>query len=460
MVENVDDYPLVGAAPDIRIPPRSVLASIEPMGFGTSYRESLSSYYLELAHIHHVSPKILAREIVVPRMKTGTGVVDRDNFILWKLPLFNGIGAVPETWANHLGELTGRTDLIDLTLVPLKPYTTTQRLMSSSKRWCPLCFSEAAQEGRVYGQLLWEIAAVEACPKHGIMLVSKCACNGSDALPKSIVLHLSGICGSCGRSLAQNYEGLIERAPEDKIKKAQLVADLFSDMERLKQKANRTAIGVPAFLKKAIRHFTDGNAALFGKLLGIKKNTLHGWTHGEVVPPFPYIVEIACACRSPIADIMLDSKITFKERELNVSFVSRKSFRTKGTHPLDRDMVKNQLEMLLTEIPPISVAEAAKKLGVNVRTLFRDFSNNAQKISLRYQKYRDKEKKRKFADRCELYRQSATKLIKEGIIPTPRLVGRETRGKRIILKGHEREACSAICENVIQKGDLEVVIPK
>src|ERR1700690_2604180 len=126
-----DDYPLVGVDPDIWIPPRSVLAALKPMGLGTQYRESLSSYYLALAHLHVISPKNLARKIMVPRI-AGNERRGEDSYILWKLPLFNGIGTVPEAWANHLSELTGQKDLIDLTLVPLRPYTNMQRLMSDT----------------------------------------------------------------------------------------------------------------------------------------------------------------------------------------------------------------------------------------------------------------------------------------------------------------------------------------
>lgn len=450
-----DDYPLVGVNPDARIPPRSVLASLRPMGLGTPYRESLSSFYLELAHIHHLSPRTLAKEILVPRIKVGNERRDKDNFILWKLPLFNGIGTVPETWAQHLDDLTGRDDLVDLTLVTLRPYTNMQRLMSGTKRWCPLCLSDSAQTGRVYGQLLWEIAAVEACPKHGIKLVSQCGCNRSAPLLARNAIYLSGICESCGHSLAQNYEGLIKLASEDEMKRAQLVAELLGGMDRLKHNIDRAA-GIPMFIKNAVRHFTGGNAALFGRLLGIKKNTLHGWTHGEFVPTFPEIVEIAFACRCSIADILLGAKVTFDKPELvNTQSITSKPFRTKETQTLDRDLVTHQLEMLLNETLPVSVAEAATRIGVNRRTLFRDFGNIAQKISQRFREHRHSEKIRKFADRCDLYHQSAVRLMLKGIRPTPRLVGLDIRGKRIIIKGYERTVCSKICKEVIQTSSFQ-----
>ncbi len=396
-MDSLDDYPLDGGELDLRVPPRSLLASLRPMGLGTPFRESLSSYYLELAHIHHLSPRALARGIIIPRIKIGNASRDEDSFILWKLPLFNGMGVVPETWARQLNDLTGRDDLIDLTLVPLRPYTNMQRLTSGTKRWCPLCFSEAAEEGRAYGHLLWEIAAVEACPKHGIKLVSKCACKGLSSLPTRNVKHLSGFCSSCGYSLAQNYHEFIVSASEDEIKRARLVAKLLDDMERLKGNKDNANAKISLFLKDAVRHFAGGNAALFGRVLGIKKNTLHGWMHGKFVPTFPQLVDIAFLCRCSIADVMLGQRNKFKEPEtVYTNNRLQKSSRKGQIQKLNKELLRYQLELLHAEELPLSVAAVAAKIGINRRTLFKHFGDITKKITQRFQSYRHFEKMRRF----------------------------------------------------------------
>lgn len=444
-----DDYPLVGADPDIRVPPRSVLVSLRPMGLGTSYRESLSSYYLELAHMHHVSPKALARGIIVPRIRAAQ---TEDSFVLWKLPLFSGMGTVPETWAEQLNELTGRNDLIDLTLVPLRTYTNMQRLTSGKKRWCPLCLAEAAKEGRAYGQLLWEIAAVEACPKHGIKLVSQCACKGESPLSTRHVKHLSGYCDLCGYPLTQNYEQFIENASETEVKRARLVADLLGDVESLSRKSDRATVGISDFLKGAVEHFAGGNAALFGKMLGIKKNTLHGWLHGRFVPTFPQLVDIASLCRCSMADAMLGKKTTFdKPGLINIYPGPQKSSRKRGTAKIDAEKIKHQLKMLARETPPISVATAAEKIGLNRRTLFKNFGDIAKKINQRFQSHRHSEKIRRFQNKCDLYRRSAEKLMRQGVRPSQRSVALDIKGIGIASnKAYERAACERICEEIIR----------
>lgn len=452
-IDELEDYPLVGGDPEARVPSRSVLASLKPMGLGTPYRESLSSYYLALAHLHHLSPKTLAKELIVPKLEGGHAPLGDDSFTAWKLTLFNGIGAVPETWAKRLGDLTVRTDLIALTLVPLRAYTNMQRLTSGKKKWCPLCLFEAANEGRAYGQLLWEIAAVQACPRHGIKLVNQCGCRKSSRQSKRNVYRFPGYCGSCGCSLAHDRKESTESASCGEIARARLIAELLGDMERLKGKTDDGSVGVSMFLRSAVEHFSGGNAALFGRLLGIKKNTLHGWLHGKFVPTFPQMVEIAFSCRCSIADVMLGKQPAFKEPELVITHERpHKSLRKRTTRKLGKDLVKRQLQALAQGNPPISVAMAAAKIGVNRRTLFKNFGDIAKRINRRFQEYRHSEKARKLADRCDLYRQSAKRLMQGGIVPTPNRVGLNVRGKRVIIKGHERMTCSAICREVIQRG--------
>lgn len=447
--ERLDDYSLVGVEQALSIPPRSVLASLRPRGLGTPYLESLSSYYLELAHLHHLSPKTLAREIIIPRIKTGDARHGETSTI-WRMPLFNGIGSVPETWAKQLSELTGQKGLINLTLVPLRPYTNMQRLMSGTREWCPICFSEAAQEERAYGQLLWEIEAVKACPKHNVRLISQCGCNRSAPLPPLKVKQLSGLCGSCGHSLAQNYESYIESASEDELKRARLVAELLGDTEILKRERARATDGIAMFLQGAVRHFTGGNAALFGKLLGVKKNTLHGWMHGKRIPNFPQLLEIALACRCAIADVMLGTQVMFAEPEIVNAQRKPQTPSRANTRKLDREMILSQLEILSNEHPPVSVAAAAVRVGVSRRTLFRVFGDIARKMTRNFRVHQHDEAARNFENKCDLFRKSAVRLLQKGIRPTRRLVGLDIKGKGTVNKGAEQVACSRICREVTQ----------
>ena len=263
------------------------------------------------------------------------------------------------------------------------------------------------------------------------------------------VKYLPGICESCGCSLAYNNDDSLECASTDKVTRAQLVADLLGDMERLKNHLYRATAGISMFLDCAVRHFTGGNAALFGGLIGIKKNTLHGWMHGECIPPFPQIVDIAATCGCSIADVMLGEQTIFKDPVLAAT-APRRPFRMVKTQKVDKKRLKRQLDILSLQIPPMSVAEAAAKIGVTDRTLFNHFGDITKEMSRRVQAYRHAESVRKFEGRCYLYRQSAEGLMQRGIRPTRRLVALDIQGKGIVGVGEDQIACSRICREVIQ----------
>ena len=174
--------------------------------------------------------------------------------------------------------------------------------------------------------------------------------------------------------------------------------------------------------------------------------------HGKCIPTFPQIIEIALACQCSIADVMLGVQDTFKEPYLiNPHSSPRTSCRTIKPQKLDRELMKSQFELLADANPPISVATAAEKIGVNRRTLSRNFGNIAKKMTQRFREYKHSESLRKFSDRCDLYRNSAERLLQQGIRPTRRLVGLEIKGKGIVGKGAEQSACSRICREVIQE---------
>ncbi len=48
------------------LPPRSRLYRLEPIGIGTPYVESLTSYIVRLAEEHHISLKLLVVQEVLP----------------------------------------------------------------------------------------------------------------------------------------------------------------------------------------------------------------------------------------------------------------------------------------------------------------------------------------------------------------------------------------------------------
>jgi hypothetical protein len=72
---NLDDGWCALALPSI--PPRTRLCSLEPIGVGTPFVESLVSYLTRLADTHCVAPVNLTFEVILPLFKDGQALCEK-----------------------------------------------------------------------------------------------------------------------------------------------------------------------------------------------------------------------------------------------------------------------------------------------------------------------------------------------------------------------------------------------
>ena len=103
--------------PEERILPRSRLYDLAPYEIGTPWCESLTGYINRLGWTHHVPPRALVAQEIVPRLDerqrlaAPVGVFGTK----WAMSL-NGAGAATKPWITVLSHLTSRKDLPLLTL--------------------------------------------------------------------------------------------------------------------------------------------------------------------------------------------------------------------------------------------------------------------------------------------------------------------------------------------------------
>ena len=200
---NLEEYELIQKT---HIPERSVLLGLEPIGLGTGYQESLSSYFLRLASAHSLSPQALLKLLKTHRP---------DDFPrpgLWSkshinaLTSINGRGSVAHRMAKILEDLTNVGYLTTMTLIPMADCISDQGLLADKKRWCPQCISECLSTGNAYGLLLWQLKLVTACPVHEIPLTLACGCKETTTLPGTRGKHLPHVCHKCGAILGHNKQ--------------------------------------------------------------------------------------------------------------------------------------------------------------------------------------------------------------------------------------------------------------
>ncbi len=189
------------------IPPRSRLFRLEPVGIGTPYAESLTSYVARLAQAHQVAPKSLVRYEILP-FQGKEGRTLRHYYRLNKFWLvgalsLNGAGPAAQEWVQTLQALTLRNDLRFSTMLTWGEVIASSRLLRGSKAWCPSCYEAWKHTDHViYEPLLWTIQGVTVCPVHHCYLSTECPhkdCKSQESLLTQV--SRPGYCSHCTRWL-------------------------------------------------------------------------------------------------------------------------------------------------------------------------------------------------------------------------------------------------------------------
>jgi TniQ len=155
-------------ANELPFPPRSVCFPLEPKAAETPRMESLRSYAIRLSAEHNLSATRLLSELVAP--------LKRQDDLAKLVPSWY---SMKKALSAGLNELTMRTDLDKLTMLPWENVMASEGLYFPTMRWCPECVGEDGRRGDAYEHLLWNIGCNKACPYHKGLLREACPHCGS-----------------------------------------------------------------------------------------------------------------------------------------------------------------------------------------------------------------------------------------------------------------------------------------
>src|SRR5579872_69921 len=204
MQANFDSWDLV----PVSIPARSRLHSIEPIGIGTPFVESLTGYMIRLAASHAVRVSDLIEHELrtsIPYFHAPAGIPNA----------INGVNESARNWVSALERFTLRDNLQLLTLLPFASLLATPFLIRQERAWCPRCYeSQTAQGQDVYEQLVWCLQSVEVCPLHKTPLETSCpACHRR--LRPLCAVSRPGFCSRCHQWLGFPRPSTQETLPTD-----------------------------------------------------------------------------------------------------------------------------------------------------------------------------------------------------------------------------------------------------
>ena len=145
------------------IPARTFAAPLEPIGLGTPYVESLTSYVTRLAAFHRLQVSVLMHPQLVGYVIPASS------------QKLNGMEGHAESALRIIEGMTGRPDLAGLTCLPMKDEVSPQRLLADMQRWCPQCYQlQRDSQKPIYDPLMWSLQVATTCLDHGIPLVDQC----------------------------------------------------------------------------------------------------------------------------------------------------------------------------------------------------------------------------------------------------------------------------------------------
>ncbi len=409
-----------------QLPKRSRLYHLPPVGVGTPFVESLTSYIARLAKSHSVFPGILlSKEIVplVPKVYRSTNLFGTRNLT----GAVNGTGTMALDLVQALETLTLRNDLPFLTLISWTNVLPQRKLLRPVRAWCPTCYEEwRSTKQIIYEPLMWSIEALTLCPLHRKRLhfqCPHCRCQLSPLAPYS----QPGYCSKCLKWLGISSNS--EQSNSKVLGEEELVWQIFVSDSIGKLLAAAPHLPQPLLRERMAQAFcayvtqvTEGNIAAFARLLQIPKNKVWMWHSGKVLPQLNVLLKVCYCLRTSVLNFLLKDTV-----EENVNLMTTlpqtqvvNQFTQSPNVESDLNRVQRLLEGVLQgdEEPPPPMTEVAKHLGYDKRVLRRRFPGLCRAISAQYLEYKKEARAERIKQCCEEVQQAVKHLYTQGVYPS------------------------------------------
>ena len=367
----------------------SVLYRLDPAGLDSGDPECLTSYLTRLSSAHVVPLRILLHEVLVPRLPDLKIPRSYTRLFRESARSMNGLGLYAERFSRLLNELTFRSDLSLLTMLPWKGLFDGggKGLLKTTKSWCSLCFSEQRGDGiPLHEPLRWQLSVMERCPIHGTPFESTCSGCGKEQ-PALAQFSIMGRCALCGTDFSEKCDSTIP--PSDDpwhrwISEKTALLFLFAA-------SGGTFCAIDAFrvrIALTIQSRTDGNAEAMDRLLGWGTGTVGQWRRGRCCPRFDYFLQFCYRLGLDPVSFLADGE-KFENSNNSCDFpksnIRPMPLRAPRNRRQDHTSILKELDILVeTDDDGLSLEKAADNLGVGIGYLRYRFSEQSRKISARY----------------------------------------------------------------------------
>ncbi|WP_019153580.1 TniQ family protein [Robertmurraya massiliosenegalensis] len=415
---------------------RTTLYNIEPIGLGTFYAESLTSYISRLSLYHCLTTGNFVSKLLSPYLdkyyiteiakRGGNGFFDSATGI-------NGIGTLANDFINVVQLLNLRDDIRKMTLVFWSNTLPTRGLMKDHKAWCTLCLDEKMKKNEIiYDQLLWCIKTVLCCPKHKVYLESRCH-NCSKTLKILSRKTKPGYCQYCYAWLGDGSFSSIEPSQVE-IQESTLVGQMISYSSKNEPlKFNKNVIADS--FQKISKIFFDGNIGKMSKLLSTPETTLRYWIKGINLAPLPNIIRVCLMLKLSVLEFLgieeIPSEIILDTKSPVVIPKSRFKFDYKEIKEILDDRIKND--------GADSLKRVAEIIGCDRKLLYSKFPVESKIIVENHRYYLEHQKMQRQQEINIRLESIVSELINSGEYPSRRVVEELLKHKYFVKESFLRE---------------------
>jgi len=411
--------------PEMYVLPRSRLYDLAPYEIGTPWCESLTGYINRLGWTHHVPPRELVAQEIVPRLDSHQRLVAPVGVFgtKWAMSL-NGAGGATKPWIGVLSSLTSREDLPMLTLPLWVGDLPLRWQLRTTPAWCPSCLSDWRKNGQpLYQPLHWMMRVVTLCPHHKNPLLAHCSSCQRPQLVFALSKRRPGECTSCGRWLGKETHSDQEVSEE-------LVTWQAWVWERLKE-LQAASLGAsvltwePFFRHLATYLQEQKGYSRLAQATGIDRTVLYRWVDpvDTYSPTLEAILKFCYVCRVTPLQVMngqLDPLQLIVQRgtELRSPLPHRQNRR------LDRERCQVALRAALDDKnEPVALSQVAQQLGYeDARQLMYHFPEECKLVTQRARAYRQQRKAQRLDQIREQVRQAVISVHSQGGYPSQKRV--------------------------------------
>src|SRR5437667_1474642 len=406
--------------------PRTRLYSLAPREIGTIWRESLTGYINRLGWTHHVTPRSLVVQEVIPQLSDDLRVSMSAHISVFSYQgalVLNGYSVQAQTWVSILERLTGRTDLPFLTLPWWIGNLSSRKQLRRVPAWCPSCLAEWQENGSpIYQPLLWGLQVVILCPRHRDFLKDRCPqCQKPQAV---IAANKSrpGACTHCSSWLGAEAQDQQKLVYDD-----ELIAWQEWVIYALEELHGASLSTEMLLWESFFTHLADclKEQEAFSRLSrvsGIKREFLHRWVCNDdtYTPTLETILKFCYICDVTPLQVMKN-----QVSRLRQIIESERAVRVPSPRPRLRRVNLEQCQTFLQAVlngqeKPQGLRQIEKHLGYTVRQLSYHFPKECALITPLAQEYRRQRKEERLDKVREQVRLAVISVHSQGVYPSQR----------------------------------------